>query len=160
MDGCELATARFPRTPQLPPSSSKAFHAVKTFFFLAASQLKAKKIETFSGRRPVSSVLHRCNVKGVVSHITSEKVLKAFFLEGRVLSTRNAVDATRQTKLSTLLKAAWRYDVPFPRTHADITHTQTHAHTHTRARAHKHTHMEYQYYNNRRLSKCILPFLS
>ena len=53
-DGSELATVGFPRTPQLPPSSSKPFHAVKTFFFFAASQLKAKKLETFSERRPVS----------------------------------------------------------------------------------------------------------
>ena len=54
VDGSEVAAAGFPRTPQLPPSSSKAFHAVNTFFFLAASQWKAKKLETFSGRRPVS----------------------------------------------------------------------------------------------------------
>ena len=69
-------------------------------------------------------------MKGVVSRVTSEKVLKAFSLKGRVLSTRDAVGATLQTKLSTFVKAACRYDVPFPRTQKLQTHT--HAHTHKR----------------------------
>ena len=63
-------------------------------------------------------------MKGVVSRVTSGKVLKDFFLEGRVLSIQDAVSVTRQTKLSTLVKAAWRYDVPFPRTQILQTHTQ------------------------------------
>ena len=129
VDGSDLATARFPRTPQLPPSSRKGFHAVKKFFFLAAFQLKAKGVETYSGRRPVLKYCTgRCNVKCVVSRVTNEKVLKAFFLERRVLSTRDEVGTTRQRKFSTLVKAAWRYDVPFPRTQKLQTHTHTHTH--------------------------------
>ena len=47
-DRGKRATAHFPRTPRLPPSFSENFHTVKTHFFLAASQLKEKKLETFS----------------------------------------------------------------------------------------------------------------
>ena len=39
----ELVTAN-PQMPLLLPSSSEAFHAVKTFTFLAASQLKVEKL--------------------------------------------------------------------------------------------------------------------
>ena len=46
VDGGELATA-CSHTPQLPPSFSKTFHAAKTFFVLAASQLKAEKLKPF-----------------------------------------------------------------------------------------------------------------
>ena len=76
-------------------------------------------------------------MKGVVSRVTSEKVQKAFLLEPRVVSTREAVVATRQAKLSTSVKAAWRYDLSFPRSWK----LQTHGHTHT----HTHTHTEYEY---------------
>ena len=44
-DDCELATARS-RTPQLPPHVSEASHESKTFFFLAASLLKVKELQT------------------------------------------------------------------------------------------------------------------
>ena len=54
-------------------------------------------------------------MKGVVSRVTSEKVLKAFLLEPRVVSTREVVVATRQAKLSMFVLAAWRYDLLFPR---------------------------------------------
>ena len=48
----ELATARFPRTPQLPLSFNETFQAAKTFFFLATSQLKAKKLKPFQKDAP------------------------------------------------------------------------------------------------------------
>ena len=38
-------------------------------------------------------------MKGVVSRVTSEKVLEAFLLEPRVVSTREAVGATRQANV-------------------------------------------------------------
>ena len=52
-DPCEadedkLATAHS-QMSQLPPHLSKTFHAVKTFFFLAASLPKVKKHQPFSG---------------------------------------------------------------------------------------------------------------
>ena len=50
--------------------------------------------------QPLSDRLHRCNVKGVVSRVTCEKVLNAFLLEPSVLSTREAVGATRQVSSS------------------------------------------------------------
>ena len=71
-------------------------------------------------------------MKGVVSRVTCEKVLKAFSLEPRVVSTQKPVVATRQEKLFTLVKAAWRYDVPLPRSQKLQTHGQTDTHTHTR----------------------------
>ena len=43
-DDSKLATARS-RMSQLPPHFSEAFHAVKTFFFLAASLLKVKELQ-------------------------------------------------------------------------------------------------------------------
>ena len=64
----------------------------------------------------------------MVSRVTCEKVLKAFSLEPRVMSTQKPVIATRQEKLFTLVKAAWRYDIPFPRSRG-ITNTQTDTHT-------------------------------
>ena len=51
-DGSELATDRFPRMTQLPPSFSEAFHTAKTFFFLVASQLKAKELKSFQEDDP------------------------------------------------------------------------------------------------------------
>ena len=71
-------------------------------------------------------------MKGVVSQVANEKVIKAFSIKSCMLSTRDAVSATRQAKLSTLVKAAWRYNVPFLRTQ------KLHTHTH-----------RYQYYYNR-----------
>ena len=55
-------------------------------------------------------------MKGVVSRVASEKVLKAFSLEACVGSTQDTVGVPRQAKLSTLVKAVRRYDIPFPRT--------------------------------------------
>ena len=78
-------------------------------------------------------------MKGVISRVNGEKVLKAFLLEPRVVSTREAAGATRQAKLSMLVKAAWRYDLPFPRSWK----LQTHAHTHTHTHMDRHT--EYGY---------------
>ena len=46
-------------------------------------------------------------MKGVVSRVTCEKVLKAFSLELCVVSTQEAVVVTRQVKLSTLVEAAY-----------------------------------------------------
>ena len=63
---------------------------------------------------------------GVVSHITSKKVLKVFSLEARIVSTLDAVGATRQMKLSTLVKEGWSYDILFPRTQKLQTHTDRH----------------------------------
>ena len=62
-----------------------------------------------------SYVLHSCSVKGVVSRVTCGQVLKAFSLKPRILPTGELVDTTRQAKLSRLVKAACRYDVPLPR---------------------------------------------
>ena len=44
-----------------------------------------------------------CNVKGVVSRLTCEKVLKAFSLKPCVVWTQEAVVVTRKMKLSTLV---------------------------------------------------------
>ena len=66
--------------PQLAPSYSKAFYTANMLFFLAAFQLKAKN-ERF--------------MKGMVSHVTCEKVLKAFSREPCVLPTGEPVGATR-----------------------------------------------------------------
>ena len=63
-------------------------------------------------------------MKGVVSCVTNEKVLKAKLLNPRVVPTREAVVATHQVKLSMLVKAAWHYDLPFPRSWKSQTHTQ------------------------------------
>ena len=58
-------------------------------------------------------------MKGMVSRITFEKVLMTSS-EPSVVSTKKPVVATRQEKLSTLVKAAYCYDVEF---HTD-THTE------------------------------------
>ena len=55
-------------------------------------------------------------MKGVVSRVVSEKVLKAFSLKALVVSNQDAVIVTRKVKLSTFVKAVRHYDVPFPRT--------------------------------------------
>ena len=68
-------------------------------------------------------------MKGVVSGVTWEKVLKAFSLEPRVLPTGEPVDTTRQAKLSKLVKAAFRYDIPLLRSQELQTHGQTDTHT-------------------------------
>ena len=70
-------------------------------------------------------------MKGVVSHVTCKKVLKAFSLEPHVLPTGDPVDTTRQAKLSKLVKAVFRYYVPLPRSQKLQTHGQTDTHTHT-----------------------------
>ena len=49
--------------------------------------------------------MHHCNMKSVVSHVTSEKVLKAFSLEPFFVPTQEAVVVTHQVKLSTLVQA-------------------------------------------------------
>ena len=69
--------------------------------------------------------MHHCNLKGVVSRITCEKALKAFFPEPCVMLTQKLAGATHQEKLSILVKAAWRYNVLFPRPRK----LQTHRHT-------------------------------
>ena len=66
-------------------------------------------------------------MKGIVSCVASERVLKAFPLEPHVVSTGHAASATRQTKFSTLEKAVRHYDVPLLRSQM----LQTHRHTHT-----------------------------
>ena len=71
----------------------------------------------------------RCNVKGVVLRVSSEKLLKAFSLEPRVVSSQKPVVATRQEKLFTLVKVVWRYDIPFPISRKIQTHRQTDTHT-------------------------------
>ena len=67
-------------------------------------------------------------MKGVVSRVTREKVLKAFSPEPHVVSTQKPVVATRQEKLSMLVKAAYRYDVAFLRSRKLQTHRQTDTH--------------------------------
>ena len=52
------------------------------------------------------------------------KCLKAFSLKMRVVSTETALAATRQMKLSTLVKAACRYDMPFLRSLKLQIHTE------------------------------------
>ena len=75
-------------------------------YFLALSQLKVKKLNPPQEDDHFLKVLHHCNVKGMASRITCEKVLKAFSLEPHVMSTQNPLGATRQEKLSTLVKTA------------------------------------------------------
>ena len=58
-------------------------------------------------------------MKGVVSRVTSEKVLN----KPCVVLTQKPVDATRQEKLSTLVKAAWHYNVLFLRSRKLQTNT-------------------------------------
>ena len=70
-------------------------------------------------------------MKGVVSRVTSEKVLKAFSPELRVVSTQKPVVATRLEKLFTLMKAGWLYDVSFPRSKKLQTQRRTDTHTDT-----------------------------
>ena len=65
-------------------------------------------------------------MKGVVSHVTCGKVQKVFSLQPHFVSTREAASATCQAKLSVLVKEAWRYEVPFPRTLKLQTDRQTH----------------------------------
>ena len=60
----------------------------------------------------------------MVSRVTSEKLLNAFPLEPCVLSTQETVVVTRQMKLSTLVQAAWRYNLPFLKSRKVQTHTQ------------------------------------
>ena len=55
-------------------------------------------------------------MKDVVSHVTCEKVLKALSLEACIATTQEAVGTTRQVKLFTVVKVAWCYDIPLPRT--------------------------------------------
>ena len=66
------------------------------------------------------------------------KVLKAFILKPHVLSTREAVVASCQVKLSTLVKAVWCYDVLFLRSN--------------KLQTQGHTHMEYKYWENMRMA--------
>ena len=47
-------------------------------------------------------------------NMTVGTVRNAFLLEPRAMLTREADVATRQAKLSMLVKAAWHYDLPFP----------------------------------------------
>ena len=92
--------------PLLPPGISKVSHTAKMFFFLAVTQLKAEKLNLSQEDGQSSYVLHRCNVKGGISSITCEKVLKAFCLEPCIVLTQEAVVKTHQLKLSMLVQAA------------------------------------------------------
>ena len=69
-------------------------------------------------------------MKGVVSLVTCEKILKDFSLQSRVVSTREAVRATRQAKLSTYCVdekgAALHHLIPEI---SEITNRQTHTET-------------------------------
>ena len=67
-------------------------------------------------------------MKGVVSQVTYEKVLKAFSLEPCGLPTGKPVNTTHQVKLSKLVKAACLYNVLLPRSQKLQTHRQTHTH--------------------------------
>ena len=53
------------------------------------------------------------------------KILETFSLEPCVVSTQEAVVVTHQMKLSTLVRAAWRYDIPFQKSFKLQTHTAT-----------------------------------
>ena len=123
----ELTTA-CSRAPQLPFSFSETFHSAKTFFFLAASYLKAKKLNTSQEDDQFLIVLFDRNVKGVVSRATCEKVLKAFLLKPGVLSTREAVGATHQAKLSTMGK---KCGATTSRSQDLRNYRQTHTHSHS-----------------------------
>ena len=121
-----------PRTPQpvsrtslLPPGISKVSHTAKTFFFLAASYLKAEKLNLSQEDGQISYVLHHCNMKGVVLRRTCEKVLKAFSPEPCVVWTQKVVVVTRQVTLSILVQAVQRYDLPFPISRKSQTHTRS-----------------------------------
>ena len=92
--------------PQLSPSFVESFNAAKRFSFLAVYH-EGERAQTFSRTRLIFYVLHNCNVKGVVSPVTSDKVLKGFSFE------------------SCVVEAARCYDVPFSRTQKIQTHRQT-----------------------------------
>ena len=64
----------------------------------------------------------------MVSRVTCEKVLKAFSLEPCIVSTQEAGNVTCQVKLSTLVQAVYRYDLPF----LIYQKLQAHGHTDTR----------------------------
>ena len=70
-------------------------------------------------------------MKDVVSLVTCENVLQPFFLEPPFIASPEAVSAAYQVKLSTLVKAAWHYNILFPRSQKLQTHRQTDTHTHT-----------------------------
>ena len=110
---------------ELPPSFSEAFLRSEDFLLPCCILVDGKKARTFSGRRPVSYILDRCNVMGVVSRIGSKNFLNDFSLKARDLLTREVVWATCQAKLSTLVKTVRRYNVPFPRSQMLQTHRQT-----------------------------------
>ena len=130
----ELAKARFSGTPQPKPSYSETFHAAKTFFFLPCPQLKSKKLRPFQKDDPFLKYTTVEKVKDVVSGVTCRKDLKAFSLKESVLSTQEVVGATSLAKLFTLIKAAWCYDVPFPRCQKFQAHTYRQIDTHTQTR--------------------------
>ena len=69
-------------------------------------------------------------MKGVVSRIPCARVLNGFSLEPRVVLTQKPVGATRQEKLSMLVKAVWHYDVPLPRSRKLQTDRLKDTHTH------------------------------
>ena len=69
-------------------------------------------------------------VKCVVSRVTSEKVLKNFSSEPRVVSTQQAVGATRQANLSKLVKAVWRFTTSNSPDLLNYKHTETDKRTH------------------------------
>ena len=78
-------------------------------------------------------------MKGVVSRVTSKKVLKAFFLEARVLvdsrcSRRNSPDEALHVGESGVALGR-----PVPE-NSEITDTHTHPHTHPHTHTHTHTH--------------------
>ena len=63
-------------------------------------------------RSQISEVLHHCNMKGV--HITCGKVTQAFSLEPNIVPNEEALDTTRQAKLSIPVKEVWLFEVMFP----------------------------------------------
>ena len=132
-NGSELATARSsnPTACFLNATTStrcsKASQAAKMLFFLAVCWLKAKKMNTF---QEGDQFLKYCTIvtwrAWFRSRVTCRKVLKAFSLEPHVSPTGEPVDTTLQAKLSKLVKAACRYDIPLPRSQKLQTHTDTH----------------------------------
>ena len=104
-----LATARSPNPTAHFPNTTASIRLWQSFphsedlLLTCCVLVEGEKAERFSGRRQIFKVLHHCNVKGVLSHLTWDKVLKVFPFEPCVVSTQEAVVVTHQVELSTLV---------------------------------------------------------
>ena len=120
-----------------PIHECPSFHPALANFLLKEDILlpccvpvEGKKAERFSGRLQISYGLHCCNMKGVVSCLTREKVLKAFSLEPCFnINSRSSwwnlpCEPLRVAKRSVVLQR------PVPEI-SEVTNRHTHRHTNT-----------------------------